>query len=211
MGYTHSWKQNRDFKDSEWDLITNDFKKLLENLPESSESAGGFYSNEPLKIVGVEGKVIVKKKNGTILGLPQCNEYEISFNGGGGELIKNNPGHRPYYELSHEGFRLTKSAQVESAKLFCKTDRKPYDLIVCAVLISAKIHSPKGIIVRSSGELEDWTPALKLVRKILAPTWDSLAKNRFTKAYLFSNWLDYAGKIQNIGIKTKNVLSEERV
>lgn len=211
MGYTHYWEQKRDFSDPEWDLITTDFQKLLDNLPEYSESAGGSHAGDPLKIVGVEGKLIVKKKDGTILGLPQWNEQEILFNGGGGELIKNNSGHRPYYELAHEGFVLSKNAPKDHSFQFCKTARKPYDLIVCSVLISAKIHSPKGILVSSDGEQYEWTPALKLVRKILAPTWDSLAKNRFTKAYLLSNWLDYAGKIQNIGIKTKNVLSEERV
>lgn len=62
---------------------------------------------------------------------------------------------------------------------FCKTARKPYDLIVCAVLIVADHHAPFSIEVTSDGGMEgtvddyagphdsEWDDALAFVHKVL--------------------------------------------
>jgi hypothetical protein len=208
MGYEHYWKQKRNFTTEEWDAIRSDFTRLQVNLPEFSESAGGYYKDEPLEIVGPEGKLIVARGDGTVIGAEICDAYKIAFNGGGGELTKIDPKHRPYYELSCEGFELTKN--FSALNYSCKTERKPYDLIVCAVLVSAKIHAGDAITITSDGRQEDWKPALELVKNVLVPTWDKLTRARFVKGYLLSDWLDYAAKVQKIGRKRKKILEQER-
>ena len=46
---------------------------------------------------------------------------------------------------------------------FCKTARKPYDLLVCACLIAT--HEILGYDVSSDGDLEDWKPAINFYFK----------------------------------------------
>ncbi|KAH8742958.1 hypothetical protein F5883DRAFT_623665 [Diaporthe sp. PMI_573] len=41
----------------------------------------------------------------------------------------------------------------------CKTDRKPYDIVVCAVLLRAKYLAPDAVEVSSDGDWDDWSEA----------------------------------------------------
>jgi hypothetical protein len=72
-------------------------------------------------------------------------------------------------ELGHEPFLLT-SADVETDQEFspcigfCKTARKPYDMLVCATLILVNNIAPDLLDIRSDGGIEDWEPALRLAR-----------------------------------------------
>lgn len=70
---------------------------------------------------------------------------------------------------SHETFVL-KRGQVESWDTFCKTARKPYDAVVCAILIRAATHAPNSFAVQSDGrwDNEEWQTARKLVESIFA-------------------------------------------
>jgi len=109
MGYTHYWtpkktsaKKFKEFSDT--------CKKLHDNLPEYSESAGGYYNDEKIKIGNGAGE---NNK-------PEFSKHTVCFNGVG----KNS------HETFHVG--LTK---LESD--FCKTARKPYDLLVVACLLAA--------------------------------------------------------------------------
>ncbi len=45
---------------------------------------------------------------------------------------------------------------------FCKTQFKPYDRLVCAVLIAAKHHLGDGIVVSSDGDWDEWAPGRDL-------------------------------------------------
>jgi len=42
---------------------------------------------------------------------------------------------------------------------FCKTDNKPYDFIVCAVLLVVKIIAPECYEIKSDGKDDDWLPS----------------------------------------------------
>jgi hypothetical protein len=55
---------------------------------------------------------------------------------------------------------------------FCKTARKPYDLIVCGALIVAAKHASEYVKVSSDGEVSDWRPALKWVKSVLGQDYD---------------------------------------
>lgn len=43
---------------------------------------------------------------------------------------------------------------------FCTTDRKPYDIVVTAILTAAAIHNPG--LLRSDGHWHNWTPGITL-------------------------------------------------
>lgn len=74
-------------------------------------------------------------------------EHEIVFNGLG-------------EDDSHETFYLPRN---ETKFNFCKTDRKPYDILVCAALIIADAHAPGCYEIDSDGDFEEWIPALRFV------------------------------------------------
>ena len=63
------------------------------------------------------------------------------------------------HEDAHETFQIKKAA---SSGDFCKTARKPYDLMVCACLLLYKHHFPY-VQVSSDGDLDDWREAIALV------------------------------------------------
>lgn len=110
MGYTHYWLPKVHTK-KQWDKFTATCKKLHDNLPEKTDSAGGYYDNEPLEIAGGNGD-----------SNPIFSANMVDFNGRG--------------ELSHETFRIYGDPNKNSWD-FCKTSRKPYDLLVVACLIAA--------------------------------------------------------------------------
>lgn len=140
MGYTHYF-ENKGHKDDEQNFlkVLADAKKLYDNMPEHSESAGGYYSEEPLKLFGGLGN-----------GDPIFTEDEITFNGDESK------------DLDHETF----SVYPKPFKDFCKTARKPYDLMACAVLISMKKHM-KNFTYSSDGRgTDDWKPAKDFYEKV---------------------------------------------
>jgi hypothetical protein len=70
---------------------------------------------------------------------PEIAENLVAFNG-----VGNN---------GHETFGITLS---DTGSDFCKTAEKPYDAVVTASLIHAKVIFGKSISVSSDGNWEDW-------------------------------------------------------
>ena len=139
MGYTHYF-ENKGHKDDQKNFlkVLAEAKKLYESLPEHSESAGGYSSDDPLKICGCDGE-----------GEPEFEVDCICFNGDAS------------VNLDHEGFLVIP----EPFNDFCKTARKPYDLLVCAVLISMKKHFV-NFSYSSDGKPDDWKPAKEFYEKV---------------------------------------------
>lgn len=75
---------------------------------------------------------------------------EIRFNGGNG--------------LDHETFLIHPHYREFN---FCKTARKPYDLMVTAVLLACHHFAPGCWDIGSDGDPEDWQEAVALVRSVL--------------------------------------------
>ena len=49
---------------------------------------------------------------------------------------------------------------------FCKTARKPYDVVVCAALLAIKHHQGDNVEITSDGKFDDeWQPAYRLYRR----------------------------------------------
>ena len=140
MGYTHYWnlKNTTDKFEKQFAIVISEITVLKERLPEHSLSAGGYYKEEPLKLFGGDGK-----------GKPTINKDYISFNGS----QKN--------DMWHEGFYLGTGSEKDFN--FCKTARKPYDFMVCLVLISAANHID-GFEFSSDGGFKDWAEVLEFYK-----------------------------------------------
>lgn len=102
----------------------------------------------------------IKICDGNGKGKPLFHTTEICFNGDGS------------LDLDHETFSVTPNP-IDFE--FCKTARKPYDIMACAVLISMKKHMV-NFSYSSDGDKEDWAPAkkfyksvFKTVKKIIPP------------------------------------------
>jgi hypothetical protein len=138
MGYTHYFNHSK-VTDKTWNKILKDCKKLYKNMPGYTNSAGGYYFEKPLQLAGWDGT-----------GEPEFNRDTIRFNGKGPEL-------------DHETFCLKRKGSGD----FCKTARKPYDLMVCACLLVYQYHSPNTISLGSDGNQEDWKESKQFISDIL--------------------------------------------
>lgn len=177
MGYTHYYVYHRSsIPAAKWAAFTDEVKHLLANLPEHSLSSGGYHANDPLKLKGFD------YSEGETPTQPVINKDEIVFNGDG-------------EGLDHETFVLSRNWREEvkrdiaasenerqnnprwfeymEGKLkkrtcfaFTKTERKPYDIVVQAVLFLACDHLPGWLAVTSDGERSEWVEAQKLVSNL---------------------------------------------
>ncbi len=124
-------------------------------MPAHSTSAGGQYAEYPLDLAAWDGK-----------GGPQITNDLASFNGREGLAGEE--------DLSHEAFTVERIYRPESWERpdkegygwFCKTARKPYDLVVSAALIQLGKRVPTAVI-SSDGWREDWYPAMEWCREVL--------------------------------------------
>ena len=142
MGYTHYYTQTRDLTPAEWHHLTAVFEHMLTHLPRHSTSAGGYYADQPLVI-----------RDGLGDGLPQVDDQALVFNG------DDTAG------LAHETFHLDRYGRGFN---FCKTARKPYDLLVCAVLLAVTEMAPGALVVASDGDIHgaEWQPARDFLRTL---------------------------------------------
>jgi len=65
-------------------------------------------------------------------------------------------------ELGHEAFNLREHFKQNLGFNFCKTARKPYDIVVTACLVVLKYHLANFIEVSSDGQNIDWIQGLNL-------------------------------------------------
>lgn len=154
MGYTHYFSRVPELDKIAFYKWASDVRCLLEHLPEHSESAGGYYKEYPLKIYGGMGN-----------GNPTINFDLVSFNG---------DENHPEEDLSHETFyverifRPDRYDQLDNGKYFsfCKTERKPYDLLVVAALIRMHYHFGNAVEIGSDGDDGDWQTGMDLCREV---------------------------------------------
>lgn len=170
MGYTNYYRRPAKAHEQEaWNAFYKACKELYKNMPEHSHSAGDHYPDAILFLTGCNAY-----KH------PQFNKERVLFNGGvPGERTKtsNKYGQSNWdgyqhtdpareaedNELAHETFSLTR--EYVDAFAFCKTARKPYDLMVKACLILYKYFFPY-VTISSDGDEEDWMDAKKFVAAV---------------------------------------------
>lgn len=157
MGFTHYFYRVKELPKETFTLWVEDVTKILNNLPEHSSSAGGYYKDFPLTIRGAKGT-----------GKPTINRYLVSLNGDANSKDEGDS------DLAHETFYVPRLYQPESWQTtengkyfqFCKTARKPYDLAVVACLIRFAYRFGKDVDVSSDGDDVDWEPGLMLCRDL---------------------------------------------
>jgi hypothetical protein len=126
-----------------WAQLMLDVEKFFRNLPASDELFD--MGHDVIQLPLLCGPMGDKK--------PICNTQKISFNGNRQE------------DMAHESFTLLPKKMSD----YCKTDRKPYDFAVCAVLIIAYYHLSDLLLVRSDGDTDEWNPVLDWVRQHVLP------------------------------------------
>ncbi|MEM1353878.1 MAG: hypothetical protein AAGH88_03240 [Planctomycetota bacterium] len=157
MGYTHYWYRTPVLAPGRFTLWVEDVKSLHDQLPATTTSGGGYYPNHRLTAHGPDG-----------CGDAVIRDDLVAFNG-------RNAGRSSLDDLSHETFFVPQALNPEPYQTldehgrvfsFCKTNRKPYDLLVTAALVALKHHF-QGIKVLSDGQASDWEEGLALTKRVL--------------------------------------------
>lgn len=148
MGYTHYWHRpvGKDFEAEKWKTFVNEVKILSKALPSDIKLGDGL-GEKPFKL----------------------EKDRIWFNGIGDE--------------SHETFGIERVCppQVDYRRgeselfSFCKTARKPYDLMVTACLLRLKYYFPYTRVT-SDGHYKDWEPAREFIKKVLGENMNGIAR-----------------------------------
>ena len=68
---------------------------------------------------------------------------------------------------SHETFSFRDHWSSNESFNFCKTARKPYDIVVVACLITMQYYMGDLLQVSSDGDVSDWNNGMKLAKKVL--------------------------------------------
>jgi hypothetical protein len=141
MGYTHYWTfepnkvQNTEDLRKRFRRATRCVKRFVDFMNENK--------SDVYKICGGLGE-----------GKPIISETEIWFNGDASQ------------QLDHETFSLhwSRPNHHHGHRDFCKTARKPYDLIVCFTLLLFAAIFPEAFEFSSDGGMEDeeWQRAIEL-------------------------------------------------
>ena len=139
MGFTHYWERSPVLPVAAFNLFLKDAKLLASKLPEHTDTAGGYSKDLPLELAGFDGN-----------GKPKFTKELVGFNGKG-------------EELSHETFLIQRTFGAESWEnprngkycAFCKTARKPYDLMVVACLFAAQHRFGTDFEWSSDGDPSD--------------------------------------------------------
>ena len=119
MGYTHYWNQYSDFTDEEWDFAREFFHKGLELLAGSSEFATTAQEWD-VKSVVIRGWDGIRE--------PEFTDERVSFNGDRSQGLD----HESFVvQKIHSGYQWNPTQRFD----FCKTARKPYDVLVVAMLM----------------------------------------------------------------------------
>ena len=126
-----------------FEKIAVDAQTLYENLPAHTATAGGYHLDDPLEIKGAGGK-----------GEPIITPEYIGFNGDE-EL-----------NLDHDNFMLA-PFELSGWGSFCKTARKPYDVLAVACILVAKKHLGTEFKFSSDGDMDDWKDGIELYETVL--------------------------------------------
>lgn len=167
MGYTHYWTSKKT-TDEQFDKFVKNAKILKKNLPKYSESAGSYYGKES------NNKRVLKIRGGLGEGKGEFNNERIWFNGD------------EKRGLDHETFMIERNP--DGTWEFCKTARKPYDLLVGACLLAAQEFL--GYEISSDGDVEDWVEIAKYYNDIVNTS------NPFTLKMLIKLFGDYQDNYQ---------------
>lgn len=163
MGYTHYWRRPLLLEAARFKAWAEDVRKIVAATDGKPINYTGYSYDSaadkvikheeivPLRIVGWDGDG----------GEPEISDTLVSFNGEG--------------DYSHETFHVEQQMSLERWDVpdargwyfaFCKTARKPYDVVVTASLIRLAYHFPEGVEVSSDGTVGEWEDGRQLCEEL---------------------------------------------
>lgn len=170
MGYTHYFKLVSSIDENELKIkhgaLVVDLKRLFQYLPEHSDSARAYYNDSPLYIYDGEGETRISNPDNLFVDDGGVAD-SILFNGDAS------------LDLDHEPFYFGFASDGNNVS-FCKTNRKPYDFLVCATLLLIHRYFSDYVSVSSDGDKDDWLPVVRWVANVLnteISVPDEIAKN----------------------------------
>lgn len=142
MGYTHYWA---------YDPKSEAFRANFSRLVQDARRIVDWARDTGIEIVGAMGEPDTN---------PILSESMISLNGSGTD--------------SHETFHIALDPTPRElfrgspyARSFCKTARKPYDVVVAAILLRARQTMAPAFVIGSDGRWDhEWVVARDLVREL---------------------------------------------
>lgn len=140
MGYTHYWSAPKNLdSDAAWDDVCAFVRGAIKEASgKPTTTAGGQYPG-----------VSVVIRDGLGNGSPVITPVLFSINGDASQ------------DLDHETFCIERGGGPDD---FCKTARKPYDVVVTAVL--AYLAAYYGLEVSSDGDAPDWEAGVALANRV---------------------------------------------
>lgn len=178
MGYTHYWTRVERLPATEFRIFSTACRAMAHAMEgRTSNTAGGYSSDTPVHIRGPSGGFTEKPTTG------KFTRETVAFNGVG--------------NLAHESFIVSRIYKVPDFKKdelpreehgyespvhwdFCKTARKPYDVVVVGSLHAADIlFGPSRFRWSSDGNEEEHRDGQELAEKIL----NEMGHSEYVKAY----------------------------
>lgn len=144
MGYTHYWTHPRNFTQEEFLQISDAARTII-------DKASGRKFDAPSHARAVEHELVVCNGLGERESRPELSGDRIGLNGIGPDL-------------DHETFMIEANPGPDSWH-FCKTARKPYDVVVVAIL--TYLATDWAFSVSSDGDIDDWTAGVELAGEAL--------------------------------------------
>ena len=108
----------------------------------------------------LESEIPIGDGSGDRESQPLLEHDKISLNG-----IGNDAHESLYYPPEFRQSRRSLSPEIHGFA-FCKTERKPYDVVVCAAIMAIKHHQGDNVEISSDGDFDyEWMPAYRLYRR----------------------------------------------
>lgn len=170
--YTHYYYRNRTVYTQEWAQLTQSVKCIVENMPEYSLTAGGYFADVPLDI-----RLDYEDDSP-----PAIDDKIIRFVGSYGHAC--------------QPFRLQVEGDIHDSVEWCQTARLPYDFVVCSALILLNHFAPEAFNIYSDGNATEWLQALEHCQQILGIPGLTLPPSiDGQQIFIVKPWYDHAERV----------------
>lgn len=199
MGYTHYYylknpvvemtqlrlkkEQIRNENRGNWEKMEQEFDKLPTHaslVKRIEKQIKGFEkASEEIKLAlaNLPSGIVIRGGQGE--GNPEITPTSIWFNGDGSQGLDHETfGIQPF---DMGGFQSFDEIQKDGAFGFCKTARKPYDLLVCVSLMILKHNLGSDLRIASDGNLANWGEAIQFYENLFNRKAPKQLMNYFRK------------------------------
>jgi hypothetical protein len=158
--YAHQWITLRPFYTDEWNRILTMSIAVHNSRIHFSGSSGGLYADQMFQLTGGRSQLYPVFASEYIL----FNSSRLSA-----APIVENGMFAPDILSGPQDFLFMRVYESQGKKHSCQTNKKPYDLMVQAVLMIAHTVAPDALRYFSDGDRGDWEFAEAVVNNALGP------------------------------------------